>query len=347
MPSLLIIDKITTDGGLQPRDHLNEEVLHEYQEIWDAALNTTTSPFPPVDVIYDGKTHWLVDGYHRLESARRAGRIRIEANVESGDYRKAVLKSCRVNAKHGLRRTNGDKHRQVLRLLEDEEWSTWSDRKIADHCMVDHTTVAKLRKNVTGGIASDTEKPQQNQGVRKYHDKHGNESVMRTDNISKANKTRAKREKAPSIIVLENDPQHQEEEREPPRDELGRAIPLPCLPLFHDFTHSVKHIRQLLIQAREEWNALNESLPISTKGFKGYSSVKGALEKEIPYLISLFQTALPYTVCVYCKGKELNCRACGDSQAITKEAFDRAPEQIRPEHSPTVKELNKKEGIAA
>jgi hypothetical protein len=38
-----------------------------------------------------------------------------------------VLHSAGANAMHGLRRTNADKRRTVMLLLQDEEWAAWSD----------------------------------------------------------------------------------------------------------------------------------------------------------------------------------------------------------------------------
>jgi hypothetical protein len=37
------------------------------------------------------------------------------------------------------------KHRAVMRLLEDDEWSAWSDREIAKRCAVGHAFVSSLR----------------------------------------------------------------------------------------------------------------------------------------------------------------------------------------------------------
>ena len=38
----------------------------------------------------------------------------------------------------------------VLTLLNDEEWSGWSDREIARQCAVHHDTVGKYRKELSG-----------------------------------------------------------------------------------------------------------------------------------------------------------------------------------------------------
>ncbi|WP_082378548.1 ParB/RepB/Spo0J family partition protein [Propionispora sp. 2/2-37] len=53
-----------------------------------------------------------------------------------------------ANASHGLRRTNADKRKAVMMLLQDEEWSKWSNVKIAEQCCVSDMTVGRLRKEL-------------------------------------------------------------------------------------------------------------------------------------------------------------------------------------------------------
>jgi hypothetical protein len=75
----------------------------------------------------------------------KVGTPKIEADVRPGSRRDAVLFSAGANASHGLRRTNDDKRRAVLILLDDAEWGAWSDREIARRCGVDNKTVSSLR----------------------------------------------------------------------------------------------------------------------------------------------------------------------------------------------------------
>ncbi|AFZ44358.1 protein of unknown function DUF1643 [Halothece sp. PCC 7418] len=42
-----------------------------------------------------------------------------------------------------------DKRKAVVTLLQDEEWSQWSDRAIARQCQVSHHTVAKIHRELT------------------------------------------------------------------------------------------------------------------------------------------------------------------------------------------------------
>lgn len=61
----------------------------------------------------------------------------------------AVLYACGANAAHGLRRTNADKRRAVLTLLEDGEWAKLSDEEIARRCAVSRPFVGGLRPEVS------------------------------------------------------------------------------------------------------------------------------------------------------------------------------------------------------
>ena len=117
------ISDIRTDGGTQPRKELNFEVVEEYRNAMESGVR-----FPDVTVFFDGIEHWLTDGFHRIESIKRLGKTEIEPEIINGTLRDAVLFSVGVNSTHGLRRTNEDKRRAVLVLLNDEEWSQWSNK---------------------------------------------------------------------------------------------------------------------------------------------------------------------------------------------------------------------------
>lgn len=171
-PSSITVKRIRTDGGTQPRAELDMAIVQEYAEaIKDGVY------LPPVEVVYDGDDYWLWDGFHRVEASRKAGKDSIAANVKQGTCRDAVLLSVSANAAHGLRRTNADKRRAVLRLLEDEEWGQWSDREIARRCNVDNSTVSRIRSE-TSLLQNNSEKQE-----RTYTTKHGTQSKMKTSNI--------------------------------------------------------------------------------------------------------------------------------------------------------------------
>lgn len=139
------IDKIRLDGGTQSRAAINEATVAEYAE----AMADPDTVFPPVIVYFDGADYWLADGFHRVAAWARLGRTEIPAEIRQGDRRRAILHSVAANSAHGLRRTNDDKRRAVLTLLEDAEWSAWSDGKIARQCGVSQPFVSGLRRDLS------------------------------------------------------------------------------------------------------------------------------------------------------------------------------------------------------
>ncbi len=134
------------DGGAQMRVEMKPDVVREYAD--EMAAGTV---FQPVEVYYDGSIYWLAEGYHRVAAARLIERETIDAEVLDGGERDAILHGIGSNASHGLRRTQADKRRAVERLLRDEEWGKWSNRKIAKVAKVDHKTVANVRRDLLGG----------------------------------------------------------------------------------------------------------------------------------------------------------------------------------------------------
>ncbi len=144
--TLIALEQIRTDGGTQSRAAIDQKTVQEYAEAMQEGAT-----FPPLVVFYDGETYWLADGFHRFKAAEENEALEFECDVRQGTQRDAVLHSVGANGSHGLRRTNADKRRAVLCLLEDEEWVQRSDRWIAEQCGVHHDLVSDVRKETTGG----------------------------------------------------------------------------------------------------------------------------------------------------------------------------------------------------
>ena len=134
--------EIRIDGGTQPRMELNQAVIAEYGELLEQGIQ-----FPAITVYFDGVSYWLADGFHRYWAAQQAN-TELPINIIRGGQRDAILHSVGVNANHGLRRSNADKRKAVTTLLQDEEWSRWSNRAIARQCKVNDKTVAKIRREL-------------------------------------------------------------------------------------------------------------------------------------------------------------------------------------------------------
>ncbi|MCU0656651.1 MAG: ParB/RepB/Spo0J family partition protein [Polyangiaceae bacterium] len=150
---------IVRDPRAQPRVELNTETVDAYREVM--AESKGWGAFPPVVVFGpEGGRYYLADGFHRMAAAEAAGVSLGRAEVRAGGLREAILYSVGANADHGLRRTNADKKRAVLTLLEDPEWSKRSDHWIAEQAAVSHMTVGRLRADLeaTGTLFQSSER---------------------------------------------------------------------------------------------------------------------------------------------------------------------------------------------
>jgi ParB-like chromosome segregation protein Spo0J len=166
----LKLTEVKLDSGLQARAAMSESVVQEYTDVIREG-----GVMPPVTVFHDGTQYHLADGWHRYFAHKGAGFAEIEADIKEGTRRDAILYSVSANDKHGLRRSNADKRKAVMLLLEDFEWSEWNDVKIATQCGVSSMFVGKLRKEINGD-----EVPAQ-----RIVERGGKEFVMDTKKIGK------------------------------------------------------------------------------------------------------------------------------------------------------------------
>lgn len=165
MSELIARESIRRDGGTQPRAGLNEATVADYAEAKEAG-----AVFPPLQLVFDGTDYWLWDGFHRDAADARLGLSESICEVRAGTRRDAVLLAVGANAHHGLRRTNDDKRRAVLILLDDAEWRSWSDREIARRCAVSNDFVSRLRAS----LSSDDSQAAQ----RIFTTRHGTTATM-------------------------------------------------------------------------------------------------------------------------------------------------------------------------
>lgn len=140
MNKVLNLGALVLDPKLQSRTEINEQTIEDYSDAIKLG-----DEFPPVLVYFDGVHYYLTDGYHRYHAHKKAGKAGIVCEVVNGTFRDAVLRATGVNGKHGMRRTYADKRKAVMTLLDDFEWSMWSNAEIARQCEVSPTFVANLR----------------------------------------------------------------------------------------------------------------------------------------------------------------------------------------------------------
>jgi uncharacterized ParB-like nuclease family protein len=146
MNKVMNIGALVLDQKLQSRTEINEQTIEEYADAIKLG-----DEFPSVLAYFDGVHYYLTDGYHRYHAHKRAEKVSILCTVVNGTFRDAVLHATGVNSKHGMRRTHADKRKAVMTLLDDFEWSDWSNAEIARQCGVSPTFVANLRDS--GGPA--------------------------------------------------------------------------------------------------------------------------------------------------------------------------------------------------
>ncbi len=147
----ILLKELVVGPKFQNRCNLDQSVVDEYSEAISNGVE-----FPPITVFFDSAEYFLVDGYHRYFAHQKAEIEEIECEVLTGTQRDAILYACGANAIHGLKRSNSDKRKAVLTLLNDDEWKSWSDHQIAEVCKVSHVLVHNLKKEfLTININSD------------------------------------------------------------------------------------------------------------------------------------------------------------------------------------------------
>ena len=137
---MMKFSEIRIDGGTQMRSELDQGRVKEY-----ADKMREGEVFDPILTVYDGTTHWLVDGFHRYFAAQECGFKDISVTYKPGSLEDAQDMSLGVNGKHGLSRTNADKRKAVETALSMARHAGKSDREIAKLCEVSVPFVGAVR----------------------------------------------------------------------------------------------------------------------------------------------------------------------------------------------------------
>lgn len=192
---------VVIDAGTQQREKINDEIVSEYAEHIQCG-----NKFPAITVFFDGVQYYLVDGFHRYHAHRISEIKEIEADIHEGTRREAILFSAGVNGAHGLRPSNADKRKSAILLLSDEEWSQWSDHKIAKHCKVTQPFVSKLRKELITVINAEDKLLNNNESEKKLSTGKNEEFVKK--DVEKFNPDdHAILELSDTVIALEEENQ--------------------------------------------------------------------------------------------------------------------------------------------
>ena len=115
------LTEVKVDSGLQARCKLNQEVIDEYSEVLREG-----GKLPKITVYRVGSVYYLVDGWHRYFAHKKAGLADIPVDIAEGTIRDATLYAVGANDDHGLRRTNDDKRKAVMMLLDVKLVFVWA-----------------------------------------------------------------------------------------------------------------------------------------------------------------------------------------------------------------------------
>ena len=144
-PQDIYIPNILTDRGTQTRKGLNEEHVKDIMRGMEAL--DPRDPDPVVLFKNEAGEYIMADGFHRLAAHERLNRSTIKAHVLKGGIREARHHATGANTFHGLKLSREENDNAVRMELTDDP--TQTDRKIAGHCGVSHTTVANVRRRMT------------------------------------------------------------------------------------------------------------------------------------------------------------------------------------------------------
>lgn len=134
-PEVHVVRLAKLRAGYSPRlVKLDEEHVRALLEVVDR--------LPPI--IVDKRTMTVLDGLHRLEAFRRAGRTELEAFFFIGDEADALAVAVQANIKHGKPLSGPERQAAAAALLRRSPER--SDRWVAEVCGLSHSTVARIRR---------------------------------------------------------------------------------------------------------------------------------------------------------------------------------------------------------
>lgn len=113
-----------------------------------ASLAETADRFAPI--IVHESTMLVIDGAHRLEVTRRLGSERIAARIFSGTDTQAFMLALAFNARHGLPLSLVERKAAAELLIRRSP--EISDRAIAHVAGLSHTTVGRVRRQLSGNL---------------------------------------------------------------------------------------------------------------------------------------------------------------------------------------------------
>ena len=288
----IALSKIRLDGGTQIRIGINEDHV--------ADLVESTNPFPPIVIFHDGTDHWLADGFHRVMAATRLGWPEIDADVKTGTLSDAIDFACAANSQHGLKRSNEDKRNAVQTMLLRRP--DWSDRKIAEHCGVSHTFVAKIR------TPAESKAPKASGNV-------ATPAAEKPEKPAKQLASDASPASAPAPAASSGPPKITYDKAGRPVVDSKLAKVMADAAWFDETVKKLQEIRRDIVEMGG--------------GELGWQLRVNTIETDLRNAIEAVKWARPHTTCPYSGCKSRGCKACGGHRWVTESVWDNIPADIK------------------
>jgi len=158
----LELDLIVFDEELQVRVETSQETIKEYYEAMETEEDV--KKFPPPIVYFDRCRYWLADGHHRYWAAYRRGYKKMLVKVIDGSHDDAILAAVKLNGQNGLRFNGGDWEKIISLVTSKEQWSDWTNRRLAMELGCSEFTIRKYRSDESVASEIATEKRQGKDG---------------------------------------------------------------------------------------------------------------------------------------------------------------------------------------
>ena len=297
------LDRIRIDGNTQSRAEINVELVSHYQELIEAGANMNE-----VIVFWDGKDHWLADGFHRLHATRSTGKTSIFCMVYQGTRLDAVKYAASANYSNGAYRTARDKSAAVKMVLAEETFKNLSVRIIAEMCKVSKSLVAQVAQNTQAHVSTDwTSATAQTGENRKVTGSDG--KVQRAaSEAKKAGKARAKKHKEKTAEEAAKPPKKNPPKKKKPDastdtdasdegEESASQIPRHLGPVFEMQTEFRSWVHKF-----GEFQTWIDDTNHSVAGIflREHEIHAKRLAAELQEIVKF---AMPHAVCSYCGGK--------------------------------------------
>lgn len=177
--TMLKRNQLRRDGGTQMRDQLSEEAIEQYTIAY-----RNGEKMPAIIVFNDGENFWIADGFHRDESAGRAGLDEIECEVRQGTVQDAIFYALKTaNRKHGLQLNRASKRIKARRILLLADEAQKFNRVLEREWGLSESLFRSVRKELESSGELSASETQTRKGER-----NGKPIEMNTAKIGYANK---------------------------------------------------------------------------------------------------------------------------------------------------------------